>query len=81
MPKDDERAGLLIFSQAGDADDRFAAVEVLSPTGDLRDAARCLFAALRKLDSLGLDKIYVEPCKEEGLGVAIMDRLRRCAAP
>ncbi|WHZ29779.1 MAG: L-threonylcarbamoyladenylate synthase [Nitrospira sp.] len=80
MPKDDERAGLLIHSQAGDADDRFAAVEVLSPTGDLREAARCLFAALRRLDSAGLDRIYVEPCKEEGLGVAIMDRLRRCAA-
>lgn len=77
----DERAGLLIHSQAGDADDRFTVIEVLSPTGDLRDAARCLFAALRKLDSLGLDRIYVEPCKEEGLGVAIMDRLRRCAAP
>ena len=78
---DDERAGLLIHSQAGDTDDRFAAVEVLSPAGDLREAARCLFAALRRLDSLGLDRIYVEPCKEEGLGVAIMDRLRRCAAP
>ena len=78
---DDERAGLLIHSQAGDTDDRFTAVEVLSPTGDLREAARCLFAALRRLDSAGLDRIYVEPCKEEGLGVAIMDRLRRCATP
>jgi L-threonylcarbamoyladenylate synthase len=79
--KDDERAGLLIHSQARDTDDRFAAVEVLSPTGDLKEVARRLFAALRRLDSLGLDRIYVEPCKEEGLGVAIMDRLRRCAAP
>ncbi|MBX3332213.1 MAG: threonylcarbamoyl-AMP synthase [Nitrospira sp.] len=79
--KDDERAGLLILSQSRDTDDRFAAVEVLSPTGDLREAARHLFAALRKLDSLGLDRIYVEPCKEEKLGAAIMDRLRRCAAP
>ncbi len=79
--KDDERAGLLIFSQASATDDRFAAVEVLSLTGDLREAARHLFAALRRLDSLGLDRIYAEPCKEEGLGVAIMDRLRRCATP
>ena len=79
--KDAERAGLLIFSQARDTDNRFAAVEVLSPTGDLREAARRLFAALRRLDSLGLDRIYVEPCKEKGLGVAIMDRLRRCAGP
>jgi len=79
--KDDERAGLLVFSQASRRDSRFTAVEVLSATGDLREAARRLFAALRRLDSLGLDRIYTEPCKEEGLGVAIMDRLRRCAEP
>jgi L-threonylcarbamoyladenylate synthase len=79
--KDDERAGLLIHSQPRDTDDRFAAVEVLSSTGDLREAARHLFAALRRLDSLGLDRIYAEPCQEEGLGGAIMDRLRRCATP
>lgn len=79
--KDGERAGLLIHSQAREPDDRFAAVEVLSTTGDLREAARHLFAALRRLDSLCLDRIYAEPCKEERLGVAIMDRLRRCAAP
>jgi len=79
--KDNERVGLLIHSRTRDDDDRFAAVEVLSSTGDLREAARHLFAALRRLDSLGLDRIYAEPCKEEGLGVAIMDRLRRCAAP
>ena len=81
MLKNDERAGLLIFSQARETDDRFVAVEVLSATGDLREAARHLFAALRRLDSLGLDRIYAEPCNEEGLGVAIMDRLRRCATP
>lgn len=78
---DDERSGLLIHSHPKDTDNRFAAVEILSSTGDLREAARHLFAALRRLDSLGLDRIYVEPCKEEGLGLAIMDRLRRCAAP
>lgn len=78
--KDNERAGLLTHSPARDTDDRFAVVEVLSATGDLREVARHLFAALRRMDSLGLDRIYAEPCTEEGLGVAIMDRLRRCAA-
>ena len=77
--KDDERVGLLIHSRARDTDNRFAAVEVLSATGDLREIARHLFATLRRMDSLGLDRIYAEPCQEEGLGVAIMDRLRRCA--
>ena len=75
-----ERAGLLIFSEASATDEPFAAIEVLSTTGDLREAARHLFAALRRLDAQGLDRIYVEPCLEEGLGMAIMDRLRRCAA-
>jgi L-threonylcarbamoyladenylate synthase len=79
-PPKNERAGLLSFSEASATDERFAAVEVLSTTGDLREAARHLFAALRRLDAQGLDRIYVEPCQEEGLGVAIMDRLRRCAA-
>lgn len=76
----DEHTGLLTFSQPRDEDARFAAIEVLSPSGDLREAAQNLFAALRRLDNMGLDRIYTEPCAEEGLGLAIMDRLRRCAA-
>ena len=58
---------------------QFASVEVLSETGDLREAAANLFAALRKLDMLGLDRIIASPIPEKGLGIAIMDRLRRCA--
>jgi len=76
-----ERAGLLAMSAPGHVDDRFCAIEVLSPSGDLREAARNLFAALRRLDALGLDRLYAEPCDERGLGLAIMDRLRRCASP
>ena len=78
--KPGEPAGLLLISPSSENDNRFAAVEVLSPTGDMREAARNLFAALRRLDALRLDRIYAEPCKEVGLGMAIMDRLRRCAA-
>lgn len=76
-----ERAGLLALSTAGDVDSQFCAVEVLSASGDLREAARHLFAALRRLDALNLDRLYAEPCEEQGLGLAIMDRLRRCAVP
>ncbi len=57
----------------------FANVEVLSPTGDLREAAATLFAKLRRLDETGLDLILAEPVPEQGLGVAIMDRLRKAA--
>lgn len=58
----------------------YAAVEVLSPAGDLREAAARLFAALRRLDARGLDLIVAEPVPDHGLGGAIMDRLRRAAA-
>ncbi|ALA59364.1 L-threonylcarbamoyladenylate synthase [Nitrospira moscoviensis] len=75
-----ERAGLLAMSSPVDLGG-YAVVEVLSPSGNLREVARGLFAALRKLDGLGLDHLYAEPCDEQGLGLAIMDRLRRCAAP
>ncbi len=74
-----ERVGLLAMSEPGDLAGQFHAVEVLSPSGDLREAARNLFAALRRLDELGLDRIYAEPCIEQGLGLAMMDRLHRCA--
>ena len=71
-----KRAGLLAFRNATS---NFAAVEVLSPTGDLREAAATLFAKLRRLDEAGLNLILAEPVPETGLGVAIMDRLRKAA--
>ena len=72
------RVGLLAF--ADDPALGFAAVEVLAPDGKPATAAANLFAALRRLDARGLDLLLAEPCPEEGLGSAIMDRLRRCAA-
>jgi L-threonylcarbamoyladenylate synthase len=38
-----------------------------------------LFAKLRRLDEAGLEHIFAEPVPEVGLGVAIMDRLRKAA--
>lgn len=57
----------------------FAALEVLSPRGDLREAAANLFAAMRRLDKKRLDLIVAELAPERGLGRAINDRLRRAA--
>jgi L-threonylcarbamoyladenylate synthase len=76
--KPGEKAGLLAFTPPADPGG-YAAVEVLSPLGNLREAAANLFRALRHLDSLGLDRIIARPVPETGLGVAIMDRLRRCS--
>jgi L-threonylcarbamoyladenylate synthase len=73
-----KRVGRLAFSE--DRDTPCARyVEVLSKTGDLREAAANLFAAIRKLDRLNLDLIVADPVPEIGLGRAIMDRLRRAS--
>lgn len=58
----------------------FGRVEVLSPQGDLVEAAARFFSALHRLDRAGLAAIVAEPVPEAGLGVAIMDRLRRAAS-
>ncbi|NUQ25966.1 MAG: threonylcarbamoyl-AMP synthase [Saprospiraceae bacterium] len=52
----------------------------LSPNGDIREAARHLFGAMRYLDSLPVDCILAELLPEEDLGRAVNDRLRRAAA-
>lgn len=53
----------------------------LSTSGDLREAAACLFDALRELDATGVKTIAVMPIPDSGIGEAINDRLRRAAAP
>lgn len=56
-------------------------VENLSPTADLKEAAKALFAAMRRLDATGAATIAVMRIPETGLGEAIVDRLSRAAAP
>ncbi len=59
----------------------FARVGVLSPgSGKLPEAAVRFFFVLRELDAMGVDEIVAEPVPERGLGVAIMERLRRGSA-
>ena len=58
-----------------------AATLNLSPTGDPTEAAAHLFAMLRALDRPEFTGIAVMPIPEDGLGLAINDRLRRAAAP
>ena len=72
------RVGLLAFTPTPARG--YVAVEVLATDGSPVTAAARLFAALRRLDALGLELILAEPCPETGLGLAILDRLRRAAA-
>ncbi len=71
------RCGFLAFQRAWEG---FAQVEVLSERGDLVEAAARFFALLRKLDRAGLSAIVAEPVPARGVGVAIMDRLRRASS-
>ena len=52
----------------------------LSPSGDVNEAAKNLFSALRELDKLPVKYILTEAVPEYGLGRAINDRLARAAA-
>ncbi len=52
---------------------------ILSPAGNLEEAARNFFAALRKLDESPSRIILAEYLPDEGLGRAINDRLKRAA--
>ncbi len=47
---------------------------------DLDEYARRIFAVLRELDELAVDEIIIEKTEEKGIGMAIMDRLKRAAA-
>ena len=72
------RIGFLAFREPSPVAG-YTVKEVLSPAGDLREAAATLFAKLRSLDEAGLDVIVAEPVPENGLGLAIMDRLRKAS--
>lgn len=74
----DQRIGVLSFSE------NFTAlniehIEILSKTGDLKEAASRLYSALHTLDSLGLDLIVAQTFPDFGLGRSINDRLVRAA--
>ena len=71
------RTGFLLWSLSGEG---LRFVEHLSTRQDLREAAANLYGALRRLDEARLELIVAEPVPETGLGVAIMERLRKAAA-
>ncbi len=67
-------AGLLAFRAPAPG---YRATRVLSERGDLREAAANLFRHLHELDAIGVTRIDAQPVPLEGVGIAIMDRLRR----
>ena len=76
--EDSSQSGLLCWGKNQRAES-FGAVRSLSERCDLAEAAARLFSLLREFDQLPLERIYVEPVPEIGVGKAIMNRLRRAA--
>lgn len=72
------KVGLLTFSSKCNTE-LYTAVEVLSKSKDLDEAASNLYAALQRLDKLNLDRIFVTPVADNGIGKAINDRLFRAS--
>ena len=52
---------------------------LLSPSGNLNEAAKNLFAAMRNLDESDVQEIIAVKFPDEGLGRAINDRLKRAS--
>jgi L-threonylcarbamoyladenylate synthase len=83
-PEEGKKYGLLSYTGEDDSPyvtlHDWETIESLSPgSGKLAEAAIRLFFVMRLLDEAGLDAIIAEPVSETGLGVAIMDRLRRAS--
>lgn len=70
-------AGLLSFNTTDT--EGYKMVIPLSTSGNLREYAVNLFAAIHKMEESDVEYIVAEPVEEHGIGLAIMDRLRKAA--
>jgi L-threonylcarbamoyladenylate synthase len=74
------RAGLMVFNPATYHKSFTAGVKILSETGDLLEAASNMFAALHEFElEEDIEIVYAIKVREEGIGMAIMDRLKKAA--
>ncbi|OJV35865.1 MAG: threonylcarbamoyl-AMP synthase [Bacteroidales bacterium 36-12] len=71
------KAGLLSFSGKDTA--KYKIVELLAPDGNLKTCAVNLFAAIHRLEESDVDYIIAETVPEVGVGIAIMDKLKKAA--
>jgi L-threonylcarbamoyladenylate synthase len=75
----EKKVGIVWFHEVKIESKKVLVNRVLSPSGDLREAARNLFKTLHELEQMGLDLIIVERLPDQGLGRTINDRLERAA--
>lgn len=80
LPATMKNSCLITFSRARD-ENHILHQEILAPDGDLHTAAARLFELLHLMDSYSPETIIVEKVPMQGLGLAIMNRLTKSAAP
>lgn len=76
----DQKKTVGIF--AGDDNARYySGVSVINygKRDDAKKAANMLYGALRRFDEIGVDVILVEAVEESGIGIAVMDRIRKAS--
>ena len=64
---------------SGEPPAAFGEVRILTEDGDLKEYAARLFGAMHDLQASDVSVILAQPVPETGIGVAIMDRLRKAA--
>ncbi|UUV22743.1 L-threonylcarbamoyladenylate synthase [Paenimyroides aestuarii] len=71
-----KKMGILVFRNVLEGKE-IVHCETLSPKGDVKEAAKNLYAALHRLDAMDLDIIIAERLPNHGLGITLNDRLSR----
>lgn len=74
----DKKIGAIVFGE--ELLNQDVLIKNLSPSKNYREAAVNLFSFLRELDEMDVDVIIADLLPQQGLGLAINDRLRRAAA-
>jgi L-threonylcarbamoyladenylate synthase len=72
-----EKTGLISFSNQDTTN--YKKFLLLSVNQDLKEYASKIFSAIHELQSSEIEQIVVEPVPEVGIGVAIMERLRKAS--
>ena len=77
---DGRRCGIISYAKTtvGSIDPNY--IYTLTTSNDLHEAAKNLFSSLRFMDQLDIDIILAEYAPNEGLGLAINDRLSRASS-
>jgi len=70
---------LAIAAVGGEKNNTYEVKYYITEKGDLNEAAVNLFVALHRLEESDVSRIYAEAVSEIGIGIAIMDRLRKAS--